>query len=323
MDQQLALGWAIANQRRRRGLSQADLARLLDQPASWVSRVERGLVEVDPILLLEAVASALGTPLPPHPACSRSRPAAGAPGAAALRSVASGECQRQARPANAASFPAPAAALRARADQAWTLARARHYDELAELLSGLLPDLQGAMTNTHDHQELVALHEVMAASYQACAVSLAKLGEHGSAKSAASRALAAAQRAGDLLLAAASAYLLARILLEAGRYPQAEETARKAAAVLAPLASDGQAEAISLLGTLALLQALSAARSGNPAAAEEQLSVARAMTRQLRDAGNVRGAGLSLDHIALYEAAVSIQASQPAPEREATQVART
>jgi hypothetical protein len=43
--------------------------------------------------------------------------------------------------------------------------------------------------------------------------------------SAASRALTAAQRAGDLLLAATSAYLLTRILLEAGRDAQAEETA--------------------------------------------------------------------------------------------------
>ena len=59
------------------------------------------------------------------------------------------------------------------------------------------------------------MHEVMAASYQACAAALAKTGEYESAKRAASRALTAAQRAGDLLLAAASggaSYLLIRLL---------------------------------------------------------------------------------------------------------------
>jgi hypothetical protein len=56
------------------------------------------------------------------------------------------------------------------------------------------------------------LQEVLATSYQACAAALARLGELQNAKAAASRALTAAQRAGDLLLAAASAYLLTRVL---------------------------------------------------------------------------------------------------------------
>jgi transcriptional regulator with XRE-family HTH domain len=318
MDQQLALGWAIAEQRRRRGLSQAELARLLHQPPSWVSQVERGLIQVDAMSLLEAVASALGTPLPAHPAGPRGGPVASTASAQALRYVASGECQRRARPA---SWPAPAARLRAKADEAWALASARHYGELAELLNDLLPDLQSALGAAHDHRERAVLHEVMAASYQACAAALAKIGEHESAKGAASRALTAAQRAGDLLLAAASAYLLARILLEAGRYAQAEETARKATAVLTRPAGDGRAEAISLLGALALLRALTAARNGDPPAAEEQLSVAREMARKLGDASNARGAGLSPDHIALYEAAVSIQAGLRIPAGQASQAA--
>jgi hypothetical protein len=89
------------------------------------------------------------------------------------------------------------------------------------------------------------------------------LGEHESAKTAVSRALSAAQRAGDLPLAAASAYLLARVLMEIGRYPHADETARKAIAALAPLAAGGRPEAISLQGALTLLRAL----GGRPARA--------------------------------------------------------
>ena len=99
MDQQLALGRAIAEQRRRRGLSQPELARLLDQPPSWVSQVERGLVPVDAMSLLGAVASALGMPLPLDRSGASFRPAASPAITGALRYIASGDCQRRAWPA--------------------------------------------------------------------------------------------------------------------------------------------------------------------------------------------------------------------------------
>ena len=209
---------AIAEQRRRRGLSQPELARLLDQPPSWVSQVERGLLPVDPMSLLGEVASALGTPLPLDRNGCRRLTAASPAIARSLQDVASGECQRRVRPAGraapvAASFPV----LRARADRAWALARAGHYGELAELLSDLLPQLQDALCAAPDQQDRLVLQELLATSYQACAAALAKLGEPQSAKAAASRALSAAHRAGDLILAATSACLLTRVLLEAGR----------------------------------------------------------------------------------------------------------
>jgi len=316
MDQQLALGRAIAEQRRRRGLSQPELARLLDQPPSWVSQVERGLVPVDAMWLLGAVASALGMPLPLDRSGASSRPAASPAITGALRYIASGDCQRRAWPTRGSTPTTGSAGLRARADQAWGLARGRHYGELAALLSDLLPHLQDALDAAPGQQDRIVLQEVLATSYQACAAALAKLGELQSAKAAASRALTAAQRAGDVLLAAASAYLLTRVLLEAGRFAQAEETASKAMAALARPAGDGVAEAISLRGALALLRALTAARCGDPPAAGEQLGVARQMARRLRDVGRASGLGLSPDRIALYEAAVSIQASQGHLSRE-------
>ena len=233
MDQQLALGRAVAELRRRRGLSQPELARLLDQPPSWVSQIERGLLPVDPLSLLGTVAGALGTPLPlPRNGCSRLTVASPAI-TRSLQDVASGDCQRRVPAACEPSAAQSTPALRAQADQAWALARARHYGELADLLSNLLPQLQDALRSGPDQQDRVVLQELLATSYQACAAALARLGELQSAKAAASRALSAAQRAGDLLLAAASAYLLTRVLLQADRYAQADETARKAMAALA------------------------------------------------------------------------------------------
>jgi tetratricopeptide (TPR) repeat protein len=327
VDQRVALGRAIAEQRRRHGLSQAELAPLLGRPAGWVSLVERGMVQAEPIALLEAVASALGTPLPARHANVVRRPAGPAGEGLQERGSAAGGLpdavgalgrvlSLRITGHNGGSPGRPnVTALRANSDRAWALTGAGHYLELARLLNSLLPDLDAALGAAPGPRERAGLHELLATFYQACAAALAKLGEYEGAKTAASRALSAAQRAGDLPMAAASAYLLARILMEMGRYPHAEETARKGIAGLGPLAARGRPEAISLQGALTLLRALIAARTGNPVAAEEQLSWARAIEMRLAAASSGRDTGFGAAQIALYETAVSLEASAPGVRR--------
>jgi transcriptional regulator with XRE-family HTH domain len=60
---QQALGRKIAAERRRRGLSQPELARLLGRSVAWVSQVERGVRKIDRMSVLETVAVALEVPL--------------------------------------------------------------------------------------------------------------------------------------------------------------------------------------------------------------------------------------------------------------------
>ena len=62
-DYQKALGRKIAAERRRRGLSQPELARMIDRSVAWVSQVERGVRRVDRMSVLEALAAALDVPL--------------------------------------------------------------------------------------------------------------------------------------------------------------------------------------------------------------------------------------------------------------------
>ena len=62
-DYQQALGRKIAAERHRRGLSQPELARMIDRSVAWVSQVERGVRKVDRMSVLETVAAALDIPL--------------------------------------------------------------------------------------------------------------------------------------------------------------------------------------------------------------------------------------------------------------------
>lgn len=290
---------------------------MLDRPVAWVSQVERGLGQADPMSVLEAVASALGTPLPAQCASSRAC-AASTPAIRALRHVV---CREHLSRGADSGFPSPAVGfLRTQADKAWSLTGARRYGDLAELLAALLPDLDAALLAAPAEQR-AGVYELIATSYQACSAALAKLGQHDSAKTAASRALTAGQRAGNLMLAAASAYLLVCIHMETGRFNYAEETAQQAAAALARPAADGRPEAIALRGALTLQRALIAARTSDPAAAQDQLSRAKDMADRLCRAGGGAGdGGFGPDHVALYEIAVSIEtggAGRAAPLRSA------
>ena len=303
---QLALGRSVAELRRSRGWSQPELAEKLGRPVAWLSRLERGLVQAGPASAAGARAS---LPLPAEPAIPPPAGPESAAQARALQLVLSGDCPGR-RDRCGVLGERSAAVRGAITAEVWALAGARRYRELARLLGDLLPELAAAVRAAPDHQ-LAGLHELMAVSYQACAAALTKLGEHDSALTAADRALTAAHRAGDPQAVAASAYLLVCILLETRRCDQARAIAKAAADALRGPAADGSVAAISLRGALTLLHALAAARAGDRAAAEEQLSRARMMAGRLGHDRLSRGTSFGPDHVALYEIAVSIETGAP------------
>ena len=234
-DYQKALGRKIAAERRRRGLSQPELARMVDRSVAWVSQVERGVRKVDRMSVLEALAAALDVPLAelaaeaPVVAAVTEEP----PGAGGLRLVLSGAYALRAM-LDGRRSPA-VSTLRTKARKAWELTHAGRYTELTELLRGLVPDLETAARAVAEDQR-AEVFELMAATYQACSAALAKLGEPEAAWIAADRAMAAAERAGNPMLVAAGAFRLVFVFITARHYGQAEETARTAAEALWPLA---------------------------------------------------------------------------------------
>jgi hypothetical protein len=361
VEYQLLLGRRIAQERRRHGLSQPELAAMVDRPVAWVSQLERGIQPIDSPKLLKTVAVALDLPLteltPGATTSGTSNGASGnglavngtavngtaangstangfaANGTAANGFAANGTAVIGTSPGLASSAAVaaelrvilagvhslramlgerpgpPAGWLRASTDRACTLAAAGRFAELTDVLAGLLPGLETAVrasTGASDRTDAGDLYELMAVAYQACAAALARLGDTEAAWVAADRAMAAAERAGNLVLVAAGAHRLASVFLGAQRYELAEETARTTIDALAGLAGLGDPDAVALCGGLTLLRAAVAARAGRLSAAYGQLARARHLSARLggQQAGGFPEFGPEC--VALYEIAVSV-----------------
>jgi transcriptional regulator with XRE-family HTH domain len=305
-DYKQALGRKIAAERRRRGLSQPELARMVDRSVAWVSQVERGVRKVDRMSVLEALADALDVPLAelaaeaPVVAAVTGEP----PGASGLRLVLSGAYALRAMLDG--RRPAGISTLRARTRKAWELTHAGRYTELTNLLRGLIPDLETAVRAVPEHQR-TEVYELLAATYQACSAALAKLSEPEAAWIAADRAMAAAERAGNPMLVAAGAYRLVFVFINARHYDQAEETACTAANALWPLADQGGAPAMSLWGALTLQRAVIAARSNDPDTAYGHLERASQIAGQLGEGRNEYDTEFGPANVRLYEIAVAVE----------------
>ncbi len=303
---QQALGQKIAAERRRRGLSQPELARLLGRSVAWVSQVERGVRKVDRMSVLQTVATALDVPLAelaaeaPVVAAVTEEP----PGAGGLRLVLSGA--HALRAMLDGRRPPALSTLRTRSRKAWDLTHAGQYTELADLLRGLVPDLESAARAQPDSQR-AEVFELMAATYQACSAALAKLGEPEAAWIAADRAMAAAERAGNALLVAAGAFRLVFVFLAARHYDQAEETARTAAEALQSRADGGDAQAMSLWGGLTLQRAVIASRINDPDSAYSHLERAAQVAARLGEGRNDFNTEFGPTNVGLHEIAVAVE----------------
>jgi transcriptional regulator with XRE-family HTH domain len=305
VEYQQVLGRRIAQERRRHGLSQPELAAIVDRPVAWVSQLERGVQPIERLSVLKTLADALELPLSelaadvPAGVGGLTHPAA----ADALRAVLAGAHSLCAMLGECTA--PPVAELRARTEQACALAQGERYGQLAEVLAELLPGLEAAARIAPLSLQ-PDVHELTAISYQACAAALAKLSEPMASWVAADRAMAAAEKAGNLLLAAAGAHRLASVFLDARQYRLAEETARTALTALHTLAELGDCDAVSLCGGLTLQRAVVAARTRHPSAAFGHLAKARQLASQL---GGEQADGLpefGPEYVALYEIAVSV-----------------
>jgi transcriptional regulator with XRE-family HTH domain len=302
---QQALGRKIAAERRRRGLSQPELARMVDRSVAWVSQVERGVRKVDRMSVLESLADALEVPLaelaaeaPVVAAVTEELPAA-----RSLRLILSGAYALSGMLVD--RRPPAMSRLRGQVREGWDLVHAAKYAELSDLLRSLVPDLENAVRKFPPARRAEA-SELLATAYQACSAALAKLGEPEAAWIAADRAMDAAERAGNPLLVAAGAFRLVFVFLAARHYDQAEEAAQTAVEALKAKADAGDAEAMSLCGGFTLQRAVIASRLNDSDTAYGMLDQAKDIATRLGDGRNDFGTEFGPANVGIHEVAIAI-----------------
>ncbi|WP_424183871.1 helix-turn-helix domain-containing protein [Actinokineospora sp. G85] len=153
------------------------------------------------------------------------------------------------------------------------------YGVLAELLPGALAQLRTTLgaANTSEHTRAA---RALAMGYQLAGDTLAHLGHPDAAWIGVRSGLAAAEQAGDDLLAAAVRISGAWQLIKQGRYEDSEQVAVTTAQDIAP---DGAAtdSALAAYGTLTLTAATAAARSGRGDTARTLLAEASSTAQRL------------------------------------------
>jgi transcriptional regulator with XRE-family HTH domain len=303
---QVALGRKLADARKRRGLSQPELARMIDRSVAWVSQVERGVRRIDRMSVLEILADALGIPLAELAAESPVVAAVNEeqPGAAGLRLVLSGAWSLRAM-LNGHDVPLMDE-VRGKVERAWSLAHEARYADLADLLGDLVPELESGARAVAP-EERPGMFELLASAYQACSAALAELDEPEAAWIAADRGMAAAERAGNPLLVAAGAFRLVIVFIGARYYAQAAEVTRTAADALWHIADNGTPEAMSMWGALTLQRAVTAAHLGDAQAAYEFLDRARPVAERVGPGRNDYNTEFGPANVALYEIAVAVE----------------
>jgi transcriptional regulator with XRE-family HTH domain len=306
------LGELIAYHRRRRGLSQARFAELLDRSVSWVSQVERGVKPLDRLPVLREVARVLEVPpaeLLPESMLTEAAEQEN-PAATALLLALSGHPSLAVELNERVVESAPAIDLEdleARTREAWKLAHASRFADIGEAATVLIPELETAARQLAGEDRRTAFR-LLAETYQAMSAVLSKLAETAAAWAATERSVAAAERAELPLLAAAGDFRLAHVFLTGGLLDQAERVVTVAAAALEPKARrDTPPERLSLWGALNLVGAIIATRQGEERRALDRMGEAETAARWLGEDRDDFGTEFGPTNVSIHAVSVAVE----------------
>lgn len=265
-------GNRVRRLRRRAGLTQEELAQKVHRTQGWVSRIERGDIEIDSVTLLNSLAWALRA----HPNELTGRPYYGVTDTDERGHNAVAALTRQLRrselPAEGDSFRSLDSLTTDLAGLTQERGKAR-YTQLAERAVDLLAELHVAYEQTEgvEQERAFSLYALTCKEVHSVAYGLgyAELIAH-----AQMRAAWAAQRSGNPHLVAVADYLAARDLWTTNDYTDAMLLLDRAAATVQSSAERGDPPAISLWGALHLRAAVTAARANNADEAYTRLDLA-------------------------------------------------
>lgn len=273
------LGARVSSFRAAIGLSQRELAAMVGRSESWVSQVERGVLPVERLPVLQALAVALGKSVSDLRSDSNSEPDKSSTPAVELDSL---RIALTGHPTLALLLTSPSVAesnldsFDARLRQVWTDVEGVNLSRVGESLSQLLPDLEVALRQASDAQR-PAIAQILASAYQAASASFARLDEADAAWLAADRSITVAETGRTPHGAIAGHFRMAHAFIRLRRLDQAEHATIAAIDALAPeiQGSDPIPEAVSLHGALQLTLAIIYARSQQRKKSRQAISNAR------------------------------------------------
>lgn len=278
------IGWRIAVQRRRRGLSQVALAGLVGRSESWLSQVERGQRRVDSYSALRDLARVL---LVDIGVLAEGGPGSGAPRPdPSDRRIAAVEW---ALLGGGGTYAADVADVVRRAHEDYQAAR---YDTVLDGLAGLVEVLGPGVPDA-----------ILTSGYTVTAKMLTKIGAPDLALLAADRAWTAAQRSADPADLGMAVYQVTCALLSTSRAGLGEDLAVRTAVD----AGGTDPAATSTTGALWLIAAVAAARRPDGVAAVERLDRAQMLAEALGADANHRWTAFGPTNVAIHRVSVAVE----------------
>lgn len=295
------IGERIRIYRRRRGLSQRELAGLVGRSESWLSQVERGIRSVDQLSVLIDIARVLKTDIetlagyqmayapngqPDLDALEDIRIALSAYPGLAISDVASGNLQEVEE-------------LTTEVHQRY---QAADYGAAARLLPRLIT-ASDATTEESPASDLRRALEVQSQTYVAAAKLVTKVGDGQLAWVAADRAVTAALRSESPALQAMAAYQVACAFLKLDRVNDAE----RVAVTTAENILDDSPFGVSVQGALFLISAVIAGRRSDRSEATERLRRAQYLAEALGHDGNYGWTAFGPTNVAIHEVSTAAE----------------
>ncbi|MGH8886501.1 MAG: helix-turn-helix domain-containing protein [Egibacteraceae bacterium] len=277
------IGERIAYYRQQRGLTQEVCANQVGRSESWLSQVERGVIQLDAAVALIRLATVLkvdlsklagsGADLPPNGGGHRDGPR----GMPALVPVLL--CPDTFTHI-AAKRPMSLDALAERVERARRTRWAGRYTELALVLPDLIASARLAAQEGLDPRRAWGL---LAHCYLLAEMLLEQLSEYHLRCLAADRAVAAADRADDELLRGLSAWRLGYALRAHGSLDVADKVAQDAASLLEAGLDRAQPEHVAVFGALRISTSHQAVATDDVATMREALREAARVAQLLPD----------------------------------------
>lgn len=264
------IGGRVAEQRKLKGLTQAQLSQRAHVSLSLVRKVEQGSVPASPGFTA-AVAKVLGTTVAelyeqPSPRFGNERVHVAELETAVIEGADA-----------VLDRPIPDLDLLA-AEVVWIARLQRHsrYEESSAVLPGLLRILHAAASDAASGETSERLHHLLAQTYSCALYCLHRLGSTLTGW-AAQRGAAAAGFSGDALLAAVAAASPAVALLHRGSYTAGRRVVDQAYESISDHPDTASAQAVR--GSMHLQNAILAARSGHRSDSDDHLDQARDLAR--------------------------------------------